>query len=88
MPTEYLLTGHAQQRLKERLKVKNIRRAHREMELAYNKGTPIKRMQTHSTVYVLFNNAVYVYNEIIGSLCKMVLLITVYKDVNKIYRHM
>lgn len=86
MPTEYFLSGHAQQRLKERLKVKNVRRAHREMELAYNKGTRIKRMQMGSKIYILFNNAVYVYSETICNICKMVLLITVYKDIDKVYK--
>ena len=86
MQTEYLLSGHAQQRLKERLKVKNIRRAQREVELAYNKGKLINYMQTDGRVYILFNSAVYVFNETICSICKMVLLITVFKDADKIYQ--
>ena len=86
MPTEFLLSGHAQQRLKERLKVKNIRRAHREMELAYKKGKHIICMKTDDRIYILFNNAVFVFHETICSLCKMVLLITVYKDMDKVYQ--
>ena len=86
MVTEYLFSGHAQQRLKERLKVKNIRRAQREVELAYNKGKLINYMQTDGKVYILFNNAVYVFNETICSICKIVLLITVFKDVDKVYQ--
>ena len=86
MQTEYLLSGHAQQRLKERLKVKNIRRAQREVELAYKKGKLINYMQTDGKVYILFNSAVYVFNETVCSICKMVLLITVFKDVDKIYQ--
>lgn len=86
MPTEFLLSGHAQQRLKERLKVKNVRRAHREMELAYKKGKQIICMKTDSRIYILFNNAVFVFNETICSLCKMVLLVTVYKDIDKVYQ--
>lgn len=86
MATEYLLSGHAQQRLKERLKVKNIRRAQREVELAYNKGKLINYMKTDGRVYILFNSAVYVFSETICSICKMVILITVFKDVDKIYK--
>lgn len=86
MPIEFLLSGHAQQRLKERLKVKNIRRAQREMELAYRKGKQILCMKTANRLYILFNNAVFVFNETICSICKILLLVTVYKDIDKIYQ--
>ena len=86
MQTEYLLSGHAQQRLKERLKVKNIRRAHREVEIAYTKGKLINRMQSENKAYFLFNNSVYVFNETFCNVCKLVLLITVYKDIDKKYQ--
>ena len=71
MQTEYLLSGHAQQRLKERLKVKNIRRAHREVEIAYTKGKLINRMQGENKAYFLFNNSVYVFNETFCNVCKL-----------------
>lgn len=86
MATEYLLSGHAQKRLKERLKVKNVRRAYREMELAYNKGTLINYMPTSGNAYILFNNAVYIFKEMVSSFCKMVLLVTVFKDIDKVYQ--
>lgn len=80
MQTEYLLSGHAMQRFKERLKVKNTRRAHREMEIAYTKGKLINRMKTDNIAYFLFNNTVYVFNETLCNFCKLVLLVTVYKS--------
>ena len=86
MAIEYFLSKHAQQRLKERLKVKNIRRAQREMIIAYKKGKLLNYMQTDGKIHILFNNAVYVFNETICNICKTVVLVTVYKDIDKIYQ--
>lgn len=86
MTTEFLLSGHAQKRLKKRLHVKNIRRAYRDMELAYTKGKLIMQIQKDGSTYILFNSAVYIFCETICSICKLVYLITVYKTDNKIYQ--
>lgn len=82
MLIEYLLSGHAKKRFKERLNIKNYRRAQRDMERAYSKGNLLNRMQTDGTCYILFNNVIYIFNETVTSVCKIVSLITVYKNVN------
>ena len=43
-------------------------------------------MQSENKAYFLFNNSVYVFNETFCNVCKLVLLITVYKDIDKKYQ--
>lgn len=86
MTIEYLLSGHAQKRFKERLNIKNLRRAYRNMEQAYTKGKIINRMQIDGTCYILFNNAIYIFNESLTQASKLVSLLTVYKDSSKMYK--
>lgn len=87
MSLEYLLSGHAQKRLKQRLKIKNVRRAQNQMELAYQKGKIVKRLCTENILYILFNNAIYIFKIIINTIYKSVLLVTVFKDINKQYEN-
>ena len=86
MPIEYLLSGHAQKRFKERLNIKNFRRAYRDMEHAYTKGRLLSRMQTDGICYMLFNDTIYIFNECVTKVCKVVILLTVYKDLNKMFQ--
>ena len=83
MSIEYLLSGHAKKRFKERLNIKNPRRAQRDMEKAYAQGRLLNRMHTDGTCYILFNNVIYIFNETITSVCKLVSLITVYKNTDE-----
>ena len=61
MSVIYLLSGHAHKRFKQRLNIKNLRRAHSQMELAYQKGKIVKRLCTENILYILFNNAIYIF---------------------------
>ena len=88
MAIEYLLSGHAKKRFKERLNIKNFRRAQGDMERAYMRGKLVNRMQTDGTCYILFNNVVYIFNEYESLSHRLVTLITVYKNTDEKYKQL
>ena len=85
MAIQMIITLHAINRSKERLHIKTPSRAYREMERAFQKGHLIAYTQTTGEAIYLFNNIVYVFNILVTAVCKIVTLITVFRDSNKQY---